>query len=60
MSNVHYLPTLAELSVSIGIFAGGILAFGLAARYLPLFESEESHVPAPLRNLTSTTKAVAD
>jgi len=60
MSNVHYLPTLAEVSVSIGIFAGGILAFGLAARYLPLFESEESHAPAPLRNLTSTTKAVAD
>jgi Ni/Fe-hydrogenase subunit HybB-like protein len=60
MRNVHYVPTLAELSVSIGIFAGGILAFGLAARYLPLFDSEEDHIPAPLRPLASSAKAVAD
>jgi Ni/Fe-hydrogenase subunit HybB-like protein len=38
MSNVHYWPTLPEVSVSIGIFAFGILAFSLAAKYLPLFE----------------------
>ena len=40
MSNVHYIPTLPELSISVGIFSAGILAFGLAARYLPLFEEE--------------------
>ena len=45
MSNVHYMPTLPEISVSLGIFAAGILAFGLAAKYLPVFEDEqhESH-----------------
>ena len=41
MSNVHYIPSLPEVSVSIGIFSAGILAFGLAAKYLPLFENEE-------------------
>ena len=42
MSNVHYMPTLPEVSVSLGIFAAGILAFGLAAKYLPVFEDEHS------------------
>jgi Ni/Fe-hydrogenase subunit HybB-like protein len=40
MSNVRYLPTLPEVVVSLGIFAAGILAFGLAVKYLPVFESE--------------------
>ncbi len=39
-NNVHYIPSLPEISVSVGIFSAGILAFGLAARYLPLFEDE--------------------
>jgi Ni/Fe-hydrogenase subunit HybB-like protein len=60
MSNVHYVPTLAELSISIGIFSAGILAFGLAAKFLPLFESQEQHVPTPLRELVSSAKAAAD
>ena len=48
MSNVHYFPTLPEISVSVGIFSAGILAFGLAAKYLPVFDSEhnESHSPS--------------
>jgi Ni/Fe-hydrogenase subunit HybB-like protein len=41
MSNVHYWPTLPEVSLSVGIFAFGILAFGLAAKYLPLFEEDK-------------------
>ncbi|MEP7136879.1 MAG: NrfD/PsrC family molybdoenzyme membrane anchor subunit [Chloroflexota bacterium] len=40
MSNVHYMPTLPEVSVSLGIFAAGILAFGLLAKYFPVFEDE--------------------
>ncbi len=40
MSNVRYLPTLPEVSVSLGIFSAGILAFGLAVKYLPVFDSE--------------------
>ena len=40
MSNVHYIPTLPEISVSVGIFSAGIMAFGLIAKYFPLFEDE--------------------
>ncbi len=39
-NNVHYFPSLPEVSVSIGIFSFGILAFGLAIKYLPIFEDE--------------------
>jgi Ni/Fe-hydrogenase subunit HybB-like protein len=47
MSNVKYFPTLPEVSVSLGIFSAGILAFGLIAKYFSVFESEEhGHVPA--------------
>jgi Ni/Fe-hydrogenase subunit HybB-like protein len=45
MSNIHYMPTLPEISISLGIFSAGILAFGLAAKYLPVFEDEHGHTP---------------
>ena len=45
MSNVHYIPSLPEVFLSIGIFSAGILAFGLAVKYLPVFEDEEPHNP---------------
>ncbi len=45
MNKVHYFPSLPEVAISIGIFSAGILAFGLAAKYLPLFEEEHSHTP---------------
>ena len=41
MSAVHYFPSLPEVLVSVGIFSAGILAFGLAVKYLPVFEAEE-------------------
>ncbi len=44
MGNVHYIPSLPEVFVSIGIFSFGILAFGLAAKYLPVFEEEHHDV----------------
>ena len=47
MSNVHYMPTLPEISISLGIFSAGILAFGLAAKYLPVFEDEHHEVHTP-------------
>lgn len=40
MGNVAYFPTLPEVAVSIGIFSAGILAFGLLARYFPVFEAK--------------------
>ena len=42
MGNVHYIPSLPEVLLSVGIFSFGILAFGLAAKYLPVFEPEEN------------------
>jgi Ni/Fe-hydrogenase subunit HybB-like protein len=51
MGNVKYFPTLPEVAVSIGIFSAGIMAFGLIAKYFPVFESEpeaeETHKPMP-------------
>jgi len=50
MGNVDYFPTFPEVAVSIGIFAAGIMAFGLIAKYFPVFEAEheteEAHQPA--------------
>jgi Ni/Fe-hydrogenase subunit HybB-like protein len=37
-----YFPSWMEFAVTIGIVAGGVTAFGLVARYLPLF-SEPAH-----------------
>jgi Ni/Fe-hydrogenase subunit HybB-like protein len=42
LENVTYVPSLMEVSISAAIFSFGILAFGLAARYLPLFEDSEA------------------
>ncbi len=39
MNKVNYWPSLPEISISIGIFSAGILAFGLAVKYLPIFEN---------------------
>jgi Ni/Fe-hydrogenase subunit HybB-like protein len=45
-NNVHYIPSLPEVLISIGIFSAGILAFGLAVKYLPVFEEEHALPPA--------------
>jgi Ni/Fe-hydrogenase subunit HybB-like protein len=45
MSAVHYLPSLPEVLVSVGIFSAGVLAFGLAVKYLPVFEDEQHYDP---------------
>jgi len=48
MGPATYFPSWTEIAVSIGIFSFGILAFGLAVTYLPVFEPEEhGHSPAP-------------
>ena len=43
-NNVHYFPSLPEVAISFGIFSAGILAFGLAIKYLPIFE--DGHHPS--------------
>ena len=48
MGPATYYPSWTEIAVSIGIFSFGILAFGLAVTYLPVFEPEDhGHSPAP-------------
>ena len=42
MGQVTYFPSLPEVAISIGIFSAGILAFGLAVKYLPVFEEPEA------------------
>lgn len=62
MGNVKYFPTLPEVAVSIGIFSAGIMAFGLIAKYFPVFESEhateETH--QPVRRLQPAPTAADD
>ncbi len=41
LNDPGYAPSLVEMSISVAIFSAGILAFGLAAKYLPLFDAEE-------------------
>ncbi|MBI5295099.1 MAG: Ni/Fe-hydrogenase cytochrome b subunit [Chloroflexi bacterium] len=43
MGHVDYFPTIPEVAVSIGIFSAGIMAFGLLAKYFPVFEAEHHH-----------------
>jgi Ni/Fe-hydrogenase subunit HybB-like protein len=62
MGNVDYFPTFPEVAVSIGIFSAGIMAFGLLAKYFPVFEAEheteETHQPA--HGLTPVPTAADD
>lgn len=43
MDQVTYFPSLPEVALSIGIFSAGILAFGLAVKYLQVFEEEKQN-----------------
>jgi Ni/Fe-hydrogenase subunit HybB-like protein len=46
MGPVTYYPSWTEIVLSMGIFSFGILVFGLAVTYLPVFEPEEhEHSP---------------
>jgi Ni/Fe-hydrogenase subunit HybB-like protein len=39
LTDVSYAPSLVEMSVSVAIVSAGILAFGLLAKYFPVFEA---------------------
>lgn len=40
-----YIPSFLEVSVTLSLIATGVVCFGLAARYLPLFSHEPLHPP---------------
>jgi Ni/Fe-hydrogenase subunit HybB-like protein len=44
--HIRYWPSLPEVAISAGIFSAGILAFGLAVKYLPIFEDEHQEAHA--------------
>ena len=39
----HYMPKWTEFSITLMIIAIGFAAFGVAVKYLPIFESEHEH-----------------
>jgi Ni/Fe-hydrogenase subunit HybB-like protein len=45
MGQVTYFPSIPEVALSIGIFSAGILAFGLAVKYLSVFDPVEEETP---------------
>jgi Ni/Fe-hydrogenase subunit HybB-like protein len=45
-SGVRYLPKWTELAVTGAIVAAGFAIFGIAAKYLPIFEEEHHHAEA--------------
>jgi Ni/Fe-hydrogenase subunit HybB-like protein len=50
----HYFPSWTEIIVILNIVAFGVVVFGIAARYLPLFEHE---TPASHRPTLTTREA---
>ncbi len=41
-----YVPSLGEFTVTFSLIAAGVVAFGLAAKFLPVFTTEHEHAPA--------------
>jgi len=35
-----YVPSLGEVAITLSLIAAGVVAFGLAAKFLPVFEPE--------------------
>ncbi len=38
-----YIPSLSELTITVSLVTAGVVAFGLAAKFLPVFEPEHKH-----------------
>ncbi|MBI3915275.1 MAG: Ni/Fe-hydrogenase cytochrome b subunit [Chloroflexi bacterium] len=38
-----YIPSLSEVTITLSLIAGGVVAFGLAAKFLPVFVAETRH-----------------
>ncbi len=46
-AGVSYFPSWMELSITLAIVTFGFVVFSFAAKYLPVFEHEAEHEPAP-------------
>ena len=38
-----YIPSLAEIAVTLTLVTAGVVAFGLIAKYFPIFEDGHAH-----------------
>jgi len=47
-AGVRYLPKWTELAVTAAIVAAGFAVFGLAAKYLPIFDDHKPAAPPPV------------
>jgi Ni/Fe-hydrogenase subunit HybB-like protein len=54
-AGVRYFPKWTEISVTVAIVAAGFAIFGLAAKYLPIFEHGEAHADETVAAAASTT-----
>ena len=57
-AGVHYFPRWTELAITASIVGAGFAAFGLAAKYLPIFASGPAAEPAP-KQATASAEALA-
>ena len=39
----HYVPSLPEFLVTLTLLSAGVVAFGVIARYFPVFDTEKAH-----------------
>lgn len=45
-STAPYIPSISEFTITIALLSVGVVVFGLAAKFLPLFPHAEEHAPA--------------
>jgi Ni/Fe-hydrogenase subunit HybB-like protein len=50
-TGANYVPSWIETIVTLNLISFGVVIFGLAARYLPLFEHSQPDAPAPQETL---------
>jgi Ni/Fe-hydrogenase subunit HybB-like protein len=55
----RYIPAWSEVMITLGIFAGGLIAFRLAIHFLPIYEEEEHAGQILLEQLPASVPTVA-
>ncbi len=55
-SGISYIPSWMELFITVGLVAFGFVAFGLAVKYLPIFEDTKSNEEIKVENFATQLK----
>jgi Ni/Fe-hydrogenase subunit HybB-like protein len=56
-AGMHYFPKWTEMAVTASIVGVAFAIFGLAVKYLPIFEAEERRIDQPRERLTELSHA---